>query len=338
MPPAPNPGGRSEGRLAVVGAINWDVSIFEQRFARPGEEVPVRLVEEYSGGKGANVAVAAARILGPGRVSLVGALGDDEVSGTQIVLLRNEGVETRGIVVLKGRRSGRAYIIVDGQGRKTIHTHFGANAELDPSHLGAAGVRAALSGNDLVVVMDTPVKVAKEVARIANREGARVLYSPGVRAAEGLRSISAVAAKAEFMILDSNELRNLCRTSDVAVALRLLRKKFPDLTVVATLGQAGCVVDKGGVTTRVEGVSLGRLGLRAVNSTGSGDAFLGVFSSYVLRGAPTTEAVAWANLAGALKATRFETRGSPTRKELESGMARLGITGRQPGWQARKAS
>jgi ribokinase len=323
----------------VVGAINWDVSIFEQRFARPGEEVPVRRVEEYSGGKGANVAVAASRILGSGKVSIVGALGDDEVSGTQVVLLRDEGVNTSGIVILKGRRSGRAYILVDGLGRKTIHTHFGANDELALSHLTFPGVRESLSGNAIVVVMDPPIRVAAEIAKMARKDGARVLYSPGVRAAEGLRNITSVASRAEFLILDSNELRNLCRTGDVPAALVLLRKKLPDLAVVATLGQAGCVIAKGRVTTRIEGVSLAKLGLRAVNSTGSGDAFLGVFASYILGGATPAEAVAWANLAGALKATRFETRGSPTRRELESSMSRLGsLIGRRQGWPERRAS
>src|SRR5690242_1715086 len=65
--------------LSVIGAINWDISLFQERFARPGEEVPVKRVEEFSGGKGGNVAVAAARILGPGRAAFVGALGDDPI-------------------------------------------------------------------------------------------------------------------------------------------------------------------------------------------------------------------------------------------------------------------
>lgn len=312
-----------DGRLTVVGAINWDVSIFEHRFARPGEEVPVRRVEEYSGGKGANVAVAAARFLGPGKVSLIGALGDDEVSGTLTVLLRHEGVDTSGVVLLKGRRSGRAYIVVDGEGRKTIHTHFGANEELTPGHLSAPGAKSALSRSPIVVIMDSPTPVAAQAARIASRQSARILYSPGVRTGEGLERVAPVAKLADSMVVDSNELRNLCRTGDVSAALKKLRRRFPDLTVVATLGQAGCVVAHGGITSKVDGVNLSRLGLRAVNSTGSGDAFLGVYACYVLMGARPTEAVAWANLAGALKATRYETRGSPTRKELEDGMTKL---------------
>lgn len=332
-------GGPAGGKLTVIGAINWDVSIFERRFARPGEEVPVRSVEEYSGGKGANVAVAAARILGPGKVFLIGALGDDEVSGTQLVLLKNEGVDASGVALLRHRRSGRAYIVVDAQGRKTIHTHLGANDELYTSQLSTPGARTALHGSDLVVVMDPPVKFAAEAAKIVTREGGRVLYSPGVRSAEGLGSISKVAVRADTMILDSNELRNLCRTTDVSAALRLLQRRFPGLTVVATLGQAGCVVVTGGVTTRVNGVNLGRLGLRAVNSTGSGDAFLGLYATSLLMGLPPTGAVAWANLAGALKATKFETRGSPTRRELESAMSKLqGVMTPLPGPPASRAS
>ncbi len=118
-----------------------------------------------------------------------------------------------------------------------------------------------------------------------------------------------------------------------------LRRSFPDLTVVATLGQRGCMVARRGVTSRVEGVDLRKLGLKSVNSTGSGDAFLGVFVSYVLKGRSTIEAVAWANLAGALKATRYETRGSPRRDKLEARMRSLEQFTRQPlGSRANRAS
>jgi ribokinase len=311
------------GLLTVVGAINWDVSIFEERFARPGEEVPVRRVEEYSGGKGANVAVASARILGPRRVALIAALGDDEISATQVNSLRAEGVATDGVAVLKGRRSGRAYIVVDGEGRKTIHTHFGSNEELQPSHLSGRGASGVLAGSSMVVIMDCPTAVATGLVRLGVPQGLKLVYSPGVRTREGLRKLDHVIRGSQVLVVDSNELRNLCRTGDVEVALEKLRTRYPEVTVVATLGQRGCVITKGKATTRVEGVNLSKLGLRAVNSTGSGDAFLGAYASYVLMGRSQPEAVSWANLAGALKATKYETRGSPTRRELESKMRDL---------------
>ena len=101
------------GLLTVVGAINWDVSIFEDSFAKLGEEVPVREVEEYSGGKGANVAVAAARVLGPGKAAFIGALGSDEVAAIQLRLLKKERVVTVGVFSVEGATSGRAYVIVN---------------------------------------------------------------------------------------------------------------------------------------------------------------------------------------------------------------------------------
>ncbi len=323
----------------MIGAINWDTSIFEDRFARPGEEVPVRLVEECSGGKGANVVAAAARVLAGGRVSLVGALGDDELSGAQLSGLREEGVSTEGIAILKGRRSGRAYILVDREGRKTIHTHFGANEEIDPRGVTSGAAAKALSTSEMVVVMDPPTPVALLTAKLAQGFGARVVFSPGVRTQQGLRSLERVIRIADVLVLVSNELRNLCGTNDVESSIASIRRSYPDMTVVATLGRRGCMVARRGVTTKVEGVDLKKLGLKAVNSTGSGDAFLGVFVSYLLKGRSMIEAVAWANLAGALKATRYETRGSPSRDELEARMRSLENFTLQPrGSRASRAS
>src|ERR1700722_17495987 len=108
--------------LSVIGAINWDISIFEERFARTGEEVPVSRMEEFSGGKGANVAVASARVLGKGRGACIrgaGGGGDKEVRARQPAQLAAEGGVGEGVVEVKGCQSGRAYILIDAQGHKT---------------------------------------------------------------------------------------------------------------------------------------------------------------------------------------------------------------------------
>ncbi len=311
------------GLLTVMGAINWDISVFEERFARPGEEVPVRQVEEFSGGKGANVAVACARILERGRVAFIGALGDDELATRQVAGLRDEGVQTDGLFRVRGAGSGRAYILVDANGRKTIHTHFGANEAITPAHLSSGGASRTIARTRMLIVMDTPTSVALAAARAAKGRGARILYSPGVRTRDGTRALERVVQLSDFVVLDSHEIRNLYRAKDEEVALARFRDSHPKLTVVVTLGQRGCMLGRDGITSFIEGVELSLLGKRAVNSTGSGDAFLGVFASYLLMGRSALDAANWANLAGALKATRYETRGSPTRSELESTMARL---------------
>ncbi|MDV3293694.1 MAG: PfkB family carbohydrate kinase [Nitrososphaerales archaeon] len=325
--------------MTVIGAINWDVSVFEERFARPGEEVPVRQVEEFSGGKGANVAVACARILGRGRVQFIGALGDDDIARRQLSGLRDEGVLTEGVVMIRGARSGRAFIVVDANGRKTIHTHFGANDEITSEHISSGGVARALERTRMLIVMDSPTAVALAAARIAKRRSSRILYSPGVRAMEGARALERVVQLADFAVFDSHEIRNLYQSRDEKAALGRFAGAHPKLTSLVTLGERGCMVSRDGITSTIEGVELSLLGKRAVNSTGSGDAFLGVFASYLLSGRSALDAAVWANLAGALKATRYETRGSPTGNELESVMARLDRVRRsRPGSPASRAA
>jgi ribokinase len=303
----------------VLGAINWDISLFEDRFARPGEEMPVRRVEEFSGGKGGNVAVAAARILGQGEAAFIGALGDDSICEHQLAELRKEGVVVDGVSRMKDTQSGRAYILIDNQGRKTIHTHFGANAKISPQTLKGAASKV-IAASHTVVVMDPPTDTAAEAAAMAKRSGATVLYSPGVRTQEGVKTLEAVFRNADYLVLDRIELMNLYRATDEAEAVGIVREKYPNLVVVATLGPEGCIVASDGTISRASGYDASELGMSVLNTTGCGDAFLGVFASYLKMGSGPVDAANWANLAGALKATKVVTRGSPLRSELEKAM------------------
>ena len=311
--------------LTVLGAINWDTSIFEDRFAKQGEEVPVNRVEEFSGGKGANVAVAAARILGKQKVAFVGALGRDDVSRKQLAELRGEGVITEGVAKLTGCQSGRAYILVDGAGKKTIHTHFGANERITVKHLRRPRVLRAIEDPQTIVVMDAPTEVGRRAVELARGRGKTVVYSPAVRTREGLRSLEPILREAHYLVVDQIELRNLypSKAEKDEELMRMVSTTHPHLTLIATLGERGCAVTGEGVMTQVEGVDVTSLGKKVVNTTGCGDAFLGVFASYLMLDFPILEAAKRANLAGALKATRYETRGSPTREELEREFAAL---------------
>jgi ribokinase len=301
------------------------VSIFEDSFAGLGEEVPVRDVLEYSGGKGANVAVAAARMLGKERAAFIGALGTDYVAKRQVRELKKEGVVTEGVVTVEGSTSGRAYVLVNREGRKSVHTHFGANGLIRPSHLESEGPRNVLSRTSMLVVMDTPTDVALAAVKRARSSGARVIYSPGVRVRESRKALADVIGNVDVLVLDKAELVRLSGKTDLAQASELLQRASPGITVFATSGKGGCLVVSGRSTTRLGGVDLSVLGMKAVNSTGSGDSFLGVLASCLRWGYTATEAAKWANLAGALKATRYETRGSPTRVVLQATMKRLNI-------------
>lgn len=323
---------RPSSELAVLGAINWDTTLFVGDFAAPGEEIPVSRIEEGPGGKGANAAVAAARILGKGKVAFVGAVGDDELGSTLCDSLKVEGVSTEGVVRLRGQRSGTAHIVVDRSGSKAIHTHFGANDRLKPAHLAMPGPSLVLSSSSTVVVMDVPTGTALEAARIAKRAGVRLVYSPGVRCAEGYGALSKVLQLVDEAVFDRSELLKLRPSRSPREALHSIMGEIPTLAMVATLGPSGCLVGKEGSVDAVTPVSLESLGLKAVNSTGSGDAFLAAYVCYSNFGSGPKDAARWGNLAGALKATSDLTRGSPDRRVLESRMAELStLTGKRRG-------
>jgi len=177
--------------------------------------------------------------------------------------------------------------------------------------------------------MDVPPETAVTAARKV-KNSAQVVYSPGVRSASGFRGLGEILRLSDEVVLNTSELLQLCATRDVETAVRRLWKSFPNLTVVTTLGSSGCVVSRGASTTRVAGVNLQKLGRRAVNTTGSGDAFLAAYACYTMKGLKPQDAAAWGNLAGALKATSAETRGSPNREQLESAMKRLKQPQRAP--------
>ncbi len=116
---------------------------------------------------------------------------------------------------------------------------------------------------------------------------------------------------------------NIYEADDEDRAVQIARRKNPRMGIVATLGPEGCIVATDGVAGRASGFDMSELGGTVVNTTGCGDAFLGVFASYLMTGHGPLEAANWANLAGAIKATRVETRGSPDKHELEEVMKRV---------------
>jgi sugar/nucleoside kinase (ribokinase family) len=180
--------------------------------------------------------------------------------------------------------------------------------------------------------MDVPTGTALAAARTAKGAGARLVYSPGVRCAEGYDALSKILTLVDDAVFDRSELLKLRPSRSPREALLSMAGEIPTLAAVATLGPSGCLVGKEGSVDPVPPVSLESLGLKAVNSTGSGDAFLAAYVCYSNFGRGPKDAARWGNLAGALKATSGATRGSPGRRVLESRMAELSmLTGRRRG-------
>ena len=303
--------------LAITGALNWDINLFVKRLPLSGQEVVVEKIDRVPGGKGGNVSVAASRILGPGRVALVACVGRDDVGKKQISILKQEGVETSAVQLLDRLESGQAYITVDEKGSNVIETHFGANAGLKREHLMLPQVQSILANIRMLVVIDPPRQVAGRLLGEGRRLGRSVMWHPGVLTRFGLEEFMDDMDDLDYLVLNEHEASLFAGVKGLDSSLAKLAKVAPKAKILVTLGSRGAAFYSAGKLSKIPRVSLEKLGRKVVNTTGSGDAFVGAYSAYKVLGVDDMSAFRYANMAGALKACHPETRGSPTRKELE---------------------
>lgn len=305
--------------LICCGAINWDINLFMERLPRTGEEVPVKKIQKVSGGTAANVSVAAARILGPGRVAFTGALGDDEIGDMQVSILEKEGVDVSGILRISGEESGQAYITISADGENKIHTYFGANLRMSPSHFDNPGVIKLMEAAKVSVVMDPPLEVASELMERCAGYGSKVIWDPGVYAELGLGVIGKALSNVDYFILNHLEYENLLGTSDPTRVGAALGTESKAIKAIIKHGSEGCILrdNSSETTVHVGAVPLDRIGLSVVNTVGCGDAFIGAFAAAKVMGLNDVESLRRGCAAGSFKATRLETRGGPTVEELE---------------------
>jgi len=309
--------------LVCCGAINWDINLFVDRLPRKGEEIPVREIQRVSGGTAANVAVAAARILGPGRVAFMGALGGDDIAERQLVILGGEGVDASGVLRAMEEESGQAYITIDPNGENEIHTYFGANLRLTPRRLSDPERLHIIREAKVAVIMDPPLETAERLAELCKEDGKTVVWDPGVYAELGLDALAPTLRNVDYFILNHLEFQNLLGTSDPRRVGAQLGAVSGGVKAIVKHGREGCTICGGlGMTIRIGAVPLERLGLEVVNTVGCGDAFIGAFAAAKVEGADDMEALRRGCAAGSFKATRKETRGGPTAEQLEEMLRR----------------
>lgn len=303
--------------VVVAGAINWDINLFVGKFPRPGEETPVLRITRVPGGKAGNVSVAASRLLGPNKIAIVGALGRDEIADTQIRLFNDEGVDTSAVSRKADSESGQAYIITEESGENVIHTYFGANAMLKPTDILSKAAETMIRSAKVTAITDPPEETVETITKIGHEAGRLIAWDPGIRAKAGMRQLRSMLLRVSYLFLNEVEVEYMTGVKDPAEAVKRLSAINPELKVIVKWGKEGCTMFKKQEETRIPGIDLAKHGLEVVNTVGCGDAFLGAFSAAKSLDLFDEEALNWANWAGALKATKSETRGSPTRNELE---------------------
>ena len=302
-------------KILVCGAINWDTTLFVERFPNPGEEVRATKVISVPGGKAANTAVAGAKILGTNNVGVIGMLGADSIAENQIKILENEGIDTSLIFRHEEMLSGQAYVIVDRKGENVILTYQAANLAIMPEEVAQPKVLSAIDNSSTVIVIDPPLDTAGSLITYASKAGKRIIWSPALLTSYGISALQKYLSHVDYLILNQQEAGSLTSIEDGVEACSKISNSLSGINVVVTLGDRGCTLCRNGKNMIIPPLDSSS-DLRIVSTVGAGDAFLGAFGSFKLKGFEDAQALYLANVAAALKASREDTRASPTFEEI----------------------
>lgn len=290
--------------IVVVGSANIDLITYTDAFPRPGETIFGREFSLGFGGKGANQAVAA-RLCGA-NVGMIARVGDDLFGPATIDNFRGFGIDVSRVLITPGVSSGVAPIFVESSGQNRIWVVKGANDKLSPADVDAAA--GMLRQADFVVLqLEIPIETVYYTLSFARQHGIRSILNP----APGQPLDLDEARDANYLIPNETEAEALTgmpvRNVDEAKAAaeRLLDEGVP--RVIVTLGANGALC------AGPEGMHhVPAFPVKAIDTTGAGDAFIGSLAYHLASGSEEIEAVSKANRFAALSTTAPGTQKSFT--------------------------
>jgi len=291
--------------LVVVGSLNMDLVVRAPRHPRPGETLIGSQFQTFPGGKGANQAVAAARL--GATVRLIGRVGKDAFGDALLQTVRQDGVDTSFIYRDPQAASGVALITLDEAGQNTIVVASGANMRLSPRDIQQAEV-AFEGANLLLMQLECPLEAVEAAADLAQQRGIPVVLNP----APARPLPASLLAKVDYLLPNQSELQLLAEgeVNVSAAAACLLKNGVRNLVV--TLGEEGALL----VTANTE-QKFDAYKVPVVDTVAAGDAFTAAFCVALMEGKSLPEAVQWGNAAGAIAVTRPGAQPSmPKREEL----------------------
>jgi ribokinase len=294
-------------KIVVVGSSNTDMVVKTPHLPAPGETVLGGDFLMVAGGKGANQAVAAARL--GAEVTFVARVGQDVFGEQALAGFKREGLITEYVRADPTAASGVALILVDATGENSIAVASGANACLSPDDVQQA--RQTIEAADVLLLqLETPLETVLAAARIAHKAGARVILNPAPAPANPLPA--ALLACVDILTPNENELAMLAgaQTGIEQAAAQVLSQGVE--TVIVTLGAQGALI-----VTQDAQQTVPSFAVDAVDTTAAGDAFNGGLAVALAEGKDLSKAVRFANACGALATTRLGAQPSlPTRDEI----------------------
>lgn len=301
------------GRVFVTGSINMDVVATADRHPKVGETVAGRQVLYFPGGKGANQAVAASRL--GARTTLIGRLGKDSFGAELKAFLCDQGIDLGYVVETADAHTGTAIITV-AQADNTIVVVPGANGLV-----GADDVEVVplLAGDVAVSQFEIPLPAIAAFFRRARAAGATTLLNPAPAQAMPPELLALV----DILVLNETELgflagSELSENDEAARIIEVARRlqASEDQTICVTLGKRGVLALAGGEEIAVPGRVV-----KALDTTGAGDCFVGALAAQLADDMPLRAALAFANAAASISVQRMGAGPSmPTAAEVKAAL------------------
>ncbi len=300
--------------VTVVGSLNMDLVARAPRIPQPGETIIGGDFHTVPGGKGANQAVAAARL--GAQVSMVGRVGRDAFAGPLLDNLAAAGVGHTFVTQDPEAATGVALIVVDDTGQNSIVVASGANVRLSPADVDTAEAAIAAAAA-LLLQLESPLETVTRAAEVARAHGVTVVLNPAPARPLSAALLSLVDVlipnESETALLTGMPVGDQAEAGAAAVALR----ESGVGTVILTLGERGALLARAGGTELFPAFDV-----TPVDTTAAGDAFVGGFAVALAEGRSPAEAVRWGNAAGALATTKLGAQPSlPTRQAVETLLA-----------------
>ncbi|WP_288392349.1 ribokinase [uncultured Herbaspirillum sp.] len=296
--------------IVIIGSVNMDLVLRVPRMPMPGETLAGDKFMTIPGGKGANQAVACARLAAPGTaVAMVACVGDDAFGTQMRHSITACGIDDRYIDEVAGEATGIASIMVDAQAQNSIVIAAGANGRLDVERIERA--RPLIVQASIVLLqLEVPMATVIHSIELAHALGKTVVLNPAPAQALPRELLQ----KIDYLIL--NEIEAAMLAEQQSEDIPLLADKLHALgarNVVVTLGEKGVY----GSFADGQQRHLPARKVQAVDTTAAGDTFIGGFIGAIAQGRDQFDAIAYAQAAAALSVTRVGAQTSiPTRDEV----------------------
>lgn len=299
---------KKKPKIVVIGSVNMDLVIECERLPKPGETITGQDCATIPGGKGANQAVAAARL--GADVYMVGRVGNDEFGRVLRNGLEKNGVNTHYLKTTPGVASGTAMIVVQKGGENSIILSPGANGKVTPNDVQAA-LPVIRNADAVLLQLEIPSSAVLRAVKLCQKHGVMSVLDPAPAPKSGLAQ---GLYRVDVMSPNQTEAAAILKSRNTTPELitRCLLEKGTG-HVVLKLGKRGSMhADRTGVITHVKGFKI-----RPVDTTAAGDSFTAGLAVARAEGLSWADALRFANACGAIACTRFGAQPSlPRRSEV----------------------